>query len=142
MRRRTGAIFQVTVPATIMRSAWRGDALKTSEPKRAMSYREVALAIISMAQQARPNMAGQSDEARAQLRMPSTEVTRTFLRTSSSRSTAVCSRCRRRGWGMAMSGWCVVTPAPCGVGVGGGDGIEGWRIGEGGLCSGVVMVGW
>ena len=34
MRLTTGAIFSVTVPATIMRSLWRGLGRKTSEPKR------------------------------------------------------------------------------------------------------------
>src|SRR5438128_6356907 len=66
-RRRTGAIFLVTVPATIIRSDWRGDARKTSAPKRAMSYRDAEAAIISMAQQARPNPIGQIDDSRAQL---------------------------------------------------------------------------
>src|SRR5438128_1446219 len=36
-RRSTGAIFLVTVPATIIRSDWRGDARNTSAPNRAMS---------------------------------------------------------------------------------------------------------
>ena len=35
--RRMGAILSVTVPATIRRSAWRGENRTTSEPKRAMS---------------------------------------------------------------------------------------------------------
>src|SRR5438876_6942564 len=67
-RRRTGAIFLVTVPATIMRSDWRGEARKTSAPKRAMSYREADAAIISIAQHARPNPIGQIDDSRAQFR--------------------------------------------------------------------------
>ena len=33
----TGAIFSLTVPATIMRSHWRGVGRKTSMPYRAMS---------------------------------------------------------------------------------------------------------
>jgi hypothetical protein len=37
MRRMAGAIFQVHVPETIIRSAWRGDARKISAPKREMS---------------------------------------------------------------------------------------------------------
>ena len=37
IRRTAGAIFQVTVPATIIMSACRGEARNTSEPKRAMS---------------------------------------------------------------------------------------------------------
>ena len=81
-RRTGGAIFQVTVPDTIIRSACRGEALKTSDPKRAMSYREVAVAIISIAQQASPNIAGQSDELRAQFMIVSTPVSRMFCSTS------------------------------------------------------------
>ena len=36
-RRMAGAIFQVTVPGTMSRSACRGEARKISAPKRAMS---------------------------------------------------------------------------------------------------------
>ena len=61
----------VTVPATIIRSDCRGEARKTSAPKREMSYREADAAIISIAQQARPNPIGQIDDSRAQLRMRS-----------------------------------------------------------------------
>ena len=50
-----GAIFLVTVPDTIKRSACRGDGRKTSEPNRAMSKRAIEAAIISIAQQASPN---------------------------------------------------------------------------------------
>src|SRR5712691_9787298 len=67
-RFKTGAIFSVTVPATIIRSAWRGDGRKTSAPNRAMSNRAVVEAIISMAQQARPNVSGQMADLRAQLK--------------------------------------------------------------------------
>ena len=78
-RRRTiGAIFSVTVPETIIRSACRGVARKTSAPKRAMSWRGSSTAIISMAQQARPNCIGQSEDLRAQLKNLSTVVVRTF----------------------------------------------------------------
>src|SRR6185436_19763596 len=66
-RRRTGAIFLVTVPATIIRSDWRGEARNTSAPKRAMSKREAEAAIISIAQHARPKPIGQIDDSRAQL---------------------------------------------------------------------------
>src|SRR5690606_20692560 len=102
MRRTTGAIFQVTVPATIIRSACRGEARNTSDPNRAMSYREEAEAIISIAQQARPNIAGHIECARDQFRSPSTEVTRMFLRTSSSIA-AASSAPRMPGCGRAMS---------------------------------------
>ena len=50
----TGAIFSLTVPATIMRSHWRGVGRNTSMPYRAMSYRAKPEVSISMAQQARP----------------------------------------------------------------------------------------
>ena len=68
MRFSTGAILSVTVPATIIRSLCRGLGRKTSAPKRAISNREVLDAIISMAQQARPNVSGQSADLRAQLK--------------------------------------------------------------------------
>src|SRR6476661_13299 len=67
-RRSTGAIFLVTVPATIIRSDCRGDARNTSAPKRAMSKRDAEAAIISIAQHARPNPIGQIDDSRAQFR--------------------------------------------------------------------------
>ena len=63
----TGAILRVTVPATIIRSLCRGLGRKTSAPNRAMSNREALEAIISMAQQARPNVSGQMEDFRAQL---------------------------------------------------------------------------
>src|SRR5436309_6874384 len=79
LKRRTtcGAIFLVTVPATIIKSACRGEARKTSAPNRARSYRDVAVAIISMAQHARPNCNGQIDDFRPQLYRPSMDVTKT-----------------------------------------------------------------
>ena len=53
--RRRGPILIDTVPATIIRSAWRGLERNTSEPKRARSYCGAdAAAINLMAQQARP----------------------------------------------------------------------------------------
>src|SRR3989304_3108757 len=66
MCRSTGAIFWETRPATIIRSDWRGEARKSSLPKRAMSKRAAAVDIISMAQQARPNCTGQIELLRAQ----------------------------------------------------------------------------
>src|SRR6266567_3476733 len=62
----TGAIFCETRPAIIIRSAWRGEPRNTSAPKRAMSKRDADMDIISMAQQARPKLMGQSDDLRAQ----------------------------------------------------------------------------
>src|SRR5450755_3421277 len=78
IRFRTGAILRVTVPATIMRSLCRGLGRKTSAPKRAISKREVLAAIISMAQQAKPNVSGQMDDSRAQLNTWSTLVVTIF----------------------------------------------------------------
>src|SRR5439155_21268972 len=78
MRFRTGAILSVTVPATIIRSDCRGLGRKTSAPNRAMSKREVVEAIISMAQQAKPNVSGQSADLRAQLKTWSTLVVTIF----------------------------------------------------------------
>src|SRR5512139_2542917 len=67
-----------------MRSAWRGDARKTSAPKRARSNLEAPVAIISIAQHARPNVAGQMEDRRAQLTILSSEVKRIPRATSSS----------------------------------------------------------
>jgi hypothetical protein len=44
-----------------------------------MSYRDALIAIISIAQQARPNVTGQIDERRAQLTILSTLVRRTGI---------------------------------------------------------------
>src|SRR5438552_308308 len=65
--RRTGPILVETRPATIITSAWRGDGLNTSAPNRDTSKRDAAAAIISIAQQARPNVSGQRLLRRAQL---------------------------------------------------------------------------
>src|SRR6266403_2017990 len=62
----TGAIFWERRPATIIRSAWRGEGRKTSEPHRATSKRAADMDIISMAQQARPKLSGQMELLRAQ----------------------------------------------------------------------------
>src|ERR1041384_7472284 len=67
MRLSIGAILMVTVPDTIMRSECRGDAHGTI-PRRSTSKREANVAIISMAQHARPNVTGHTDDFRAQLR--------------------------------------------------------------------------
>src|SRR5687767_8426103 len=73
MRLSMGAILIVTVPDTIIRSEWRGDAHGTI-PKRSTSNREANVAIISMAQQARPKVTGQMEDFRAQLKIFSVEV--------------------------------------------------------------------
>src|SRR5690349_19947884 len=62
----TSAILRDTVPATIIRSACRGEARKTPAPNRSMSYREETVAIISMAQHASPNVIGHSADFLAQ----------------------------------------------------------------------------
>src|SRR5687767_9257329 len=76
-RRSAGAIFRDSRPATIIKSDCRGEPRKTSAPKRAMSYREQLIAIISIAQQARPNVTGQIDERRAHWTILSTDVVST-----------------------------------------------------------------
>src|SRR5689334_19550335 len=77
MRRSTGAILRDTRPETIITSACRGLARNTSAPKRARSLRDEVAFIISIAQQARPNVAGHSDDLRAQLIKESSRVVRT-----------------------------------------------------------------
>src|SRR5215831_10749199 len=73
MRLSIGAILMVTVPDTIIRSEWRGDAHGTM-PNRSTSKREANVAIISIAQQASPNVTGQIEDLRAQLKILSVEV--------------------------------------------------------------------
>src|SRR5205085_3510351 len=73
MRLSIGAILMVTVPDTIMRSEWRGDAHGTI-PKRSTSKREANVAIISIAQHASPNVTGQIEDLRAQLKILSVPV--------------------------------------------------------------------
>src|SRR3990172_12572744 len=60
-----GAIFFVTVPETIITSDWRGEGQGTM-PKRSRSCLAMKVEIISMAQQARPKVSGQSDDLRPQ----------------------------------------------------------------------------
>ena len=67
-----GIIVLVTVPETIIRSAWRGEPRKTSAPNRAMSNRLDAVQIISIAQQASPKPSGHSADRRPQLYTVST----------------------------------------------------------------------
>src|SRR5918993_1496589 len=77
MRRSTGAILRETRPETIITSAWRGLARNTSDPKRARSLRDDVAFIISIAQHARPNVAGHNDDLRAQLISESRRVVST-----------------------------------------------------------------
>src|ERR1035441_5027080 len=65
----TGAFLWQARPATIIKSDWRGEGLKTSAPKRAISNREAPIDIISMAQQARPNVIGHIELLRTQLHL-------------------------------------------------------------------------
>src|SRR5204863_8635530 len=73
MRLSIGAILMVTVPDTIIRSECRGDAHGTI-PNRSTSKRDAKVAIISIAQHARPNVTGQIDDFRAQLKILSVDV--------------------------------------------------------------------
>src|ERR671926_1855168 len=73
MRLSIGAILMVTVPDTIMRSECRGEAHGTI-PNRSTSKREANVAIISIAQHARPKVTGQIDDFRAQLKILSVDV--------------------------------------------------------------------
>src|SRR3954465_2657863 len=84
MRRSAGAILRESRPATIIRSDWRGLPRKTSAPKRATSYRLQLIAIISIAQHARPNVTGQIDERRAPWTIFSTLVVSTGISYSDS----------------------------------------------------------
>src|SRR6185437_8053620 len=72
-----GAIFLVTVPATIIKSACRGEGRKTSAPNRARSQRDIEAAIISIAQHARPKPSGQTEFLRPQLYRSSSVVVKT-----------------------------------------------------------------
>src|SRR5213082_3159275 len=65
--RQSDPIFNVTVPAMMMRSLCRGEGRNTPAPKRSMSKRPAPVAIISMAQQASPNVIGHSADLRPQL---------------------------------------------------------------------------
>lgn len=60
-----GAILFVNVPATIIKSEWRGLA-RNRIPNLSKSYRLMAECIISTAQQASPNVSGHREPARDQ----------------------------------------------------------------------------
>src|SRR5688572_23069580 len=76
MRSSIGAILIVTVPDTTIRSECRGDAHGTI-PRRSTSNLDANVAIISMAQQASPNVTGHTDDLRAQFRNASATVVTT-----------------------------------------------------------------
>src|SRR5512132_621372 len=78
MRRSTGASLNGTRPAQMNTSAWRGEKLCRSIPKRAMSKRLAAVAMYSMAQQAVPNGIGHNEFERAQLVRKSSRVVTQF----------------------------------------------------------------
>src|ERR1041384_2898947 len=77
-RRMIGASLNGSRPAQISTSAWRGEKLIRSMPKRARSNRPAAVAMNSMAQQAVPNGIGQSEFERAQLVRKSSVVVTKF----------------------------------------------------------------
>jgi len=79
-----------TRPETISRSAWRGEARNASIPKRAMSYREPTMAIISIAQQDKPNWSGHIDFVCAHSTARSSVVSPNFCSSSSTPSS--CSK--------------------------------------------------
>src|SRR4249919_2029544 len=87
--RSTGAIFWLTRPATIIRSAWRGVFEARSMPNLARSCRGPPVEISSIAQQARPNVAGQTELLRAYPATFSTVVSRMPLGSFSSRPISV-----------------------------------------------------
>src|SRR6185295_11034388 len=103
MRRITGAILRDTVPAMIMRSACRGDARKTPAPKRSRSYRDDEVAIISMAQQARPKVIGHNADLRAQLTTASRFVVRIFASNCRSGKLIFVPLFVKRYWSIARS---------------------------------------
>src|SRR5215212_8316087 len=74
IRRMTGASLNGSRPAQISTSAWRGEKLIRSMPKRARSNRLAAVAMNSMAQHAVPNGIGHKEFERAQLVRKSSRV--------------------------------------------------------------------
>src|SRR6478735_5456157 len=74
IRRMIGASLNGTRPAQMSTSAWRGEKLIRSIPKRARSKSLAAVAMNSMAQQAVPNGIGHSEFARDQLTRKSRRV--------------------------------------------------------------------
>src|SRR6185436_15958369 len=74
MRRNTGASLNGTRPAQMSTSAWRGEKLIRSMPKRARSKPLAAVAMNSIAQHAVPNGIGHRELARDQLTRKSRRV--------------------------------------------------------------------
>src|ERR1700737_5249430 len=75
MRRMIGARCNGTRQVQMSTSAWRGEKLIRSIPKRARSKSLAAVAMNSIAQQAVPNGIGHSELARAQFTRKSRRVT-------------------------------------------------------------------
>ena len=92
MRRITGASLNGTRPAQISTSAWRGEKLMRSMPKRARSNLLAAVAMNSMAQHAVPNGIGHSEFARPQLTRKSSRVVTQLSCELGSTSTTLCVR--------------------------------------------------
>src|SRR5947208_15649336 len=82
----------------MIRSDCRGLGRKMPAPNRSMSKREAPVAIISMAQQARPNVIGQSADFRAQLNSESTVVVMMFFSNRSSIQAGIISQ---NSWGLS-----------------------------------------
>src|SRR5687768_248211 len=78
IRRITGASLKGTRPAQMSTSAWRGEKLMRSMPKRARSYLLAAVAMNSIAQHAVPKGMGQSEFARDQFTSASSFVVTQF----------------------------------------------------------------
>src|SRR3954463_5541615 len=74
MRRITGASLKGTRPAQMSTSAWRGEKLMRSMPKRARSNLLAAVAMNSMAQHAVPKGIGHRELARPQFTRKSSLV--------------------------------------------------------------------
>src|SRR5829696_7081017 len=125
MRRMTGAIFIATRPERMIMSAWRGEARKTSAPKRAASLRGAPTTeIISIAQHASPKVSGHGAFARAQFCAFSSVVRPTRDSTySASWESSISPRSswRARSWRTRSSPGCLGGKA-C------GSVWSGWRL--------------
>src|ERR1041384_2830278 len=101
----TGPIFKVGVPATIIKSDWRGLGRNTPAPKRSISKRDAPVAIISIAQQASPNVIGHSADLRAQLKTKSTVVVMMPLEDSITSSLSLAIKHPSRFWILDCRFW-------------------------------------
>src|SRR6476646_4788845 len=103
MRRSTGAIFRETRPETIITSACRGLARNVSAPNLDRSFLAETVFIISIAQQARPNVAGHILDLRAQF----TTASSLTVTTSGSDSNNVFSKPISSFWILDFGFWIV-----------------------------------